>query len=59
MRTEAFAKREAIEQLEEEAEKRKTMVIDDSKIVEQMFGFLPEQAHMADVEPGRWGQCVM
>lgn len=56
MRMEASKKREEIEELEEKAERRKTMPIDDSKIVEQMFGFLPEgeQAHLGDVEPGKY-----
>ncbi len=54
MRMEASKRREEIQELEEEAERRKTMPIDDSKIVEQMFGFLPEgeNSHLADIEPG-------
>ena len=42
MRVEAAAKREEIQRMEEEAENRRNMPVDDSKIVEQMFGFLPE-----------------
>ncbi len=53
MRMEASKKREEILEQEEEAERRKTQAIDDSKIVEQMFGFLPgEQPLLGDVEPG-------
>ena len=42
MRVEAAAKREEIQRMEEEAENRRNMPVDDSKIVEQIFGFLPE-----------------
>ena len=54
MRQDAAFKRRKIEQLEEEAEQRRDMPVDDSKIVEQMFGFLPEGEHpqMGEVEPG-------
>ena len=52
LRLEAAARREDIRRLEEEAEQRRDMPVDDSKIVEQMFGFLPEgeQAQVADTE---------
>ena len=42
MRMDAAAKREEIEQKERDAEMMRSMPVDDSKIVEQMFGFLPE-----------------
>lgn len=42
MRTDALAKREEIEHKEREAEILRSQPVDDSKIVEQMFGFLPE-----------------
>ena len=42
MRTDAAAKREDLERKEREAEMLRSMPVDDSKIVEQMFGFLPE-----------------
>lgn len=53
MRQAAISKRQEIEKQEEEAEQRRDAPIDDSKIVEQMFGFLPEgeQPH-GEVEPG-------
>lgn len=52
MRKEGHARREQAEQLEFDAEQRRDMPIDDSKIVEQMFGFLPEgeQAQFGDAE---------
>ncbi len=42
MRTDALVKREEIEQKERDAELMRSQPVDDSKIVEQMFGFLPE-----------------
>lgn len=50
MKQEAHAKREEAERREKEAEALKNMPVDDTKIVEEMFGFLPEgeQAQMAD-----------
>lgn len=45
MRKDAAAKREDIERKEREAEMLRSMPVDDSKIVEQMFGFLPEGEH--------------
>lgn len=45
MRTDALAKREEIEHKEREAEIMRSQPVDDSKIVEQMFGFLPEGEH--------------
>ena len=50
MKQEAAARREEVERLEMEAEDKRNAPVDDSKIVEQMFGFLPEgeQAQMAD-----------
>ena len=42
LKAEAAAKREEIERKELEAENLRNMPVDDSKIVEQMFGFLPE-----------------
>lgn len=50
LRQEAAAKREEAERREREAEALKNMPVDDSKIVEQMFGFLPEgeQVQTAD-----------
>ena len=52
MRKEGIARREEAEQLELNAEQRRDMPVDDSKIVEQMFGFLPEgeQAQFGDAE---------
>ena len=44
LKTEAAAKREEIERKELQAENLCNMPVDDSKIVEQMFGFLPEGA---------------
>ncbi len=41
-RADAAAKREEIERKELEAENLRNAPVDDSKIVEQMFGFLPE-----------------
>ena len=50
MKQEAAARREEVERLELEAEANRNQPVDDSKIVEQMFGFLPEgeQAQTAD-----------
>ena len=50
MKQEAAARREEVERLEQEAEANRNAPVDDSKIVEQMFGFLPEgeQAQTAD-----------
>ena len=48
MKQEAAARREEVERLEQEAEANRNAPVDDSKIVEQMFGFLPEQAQMAE-----------
>ena len=50
LKQEATAKREEAERREKQAEALKNMPVDDSKIVEQMFGFLPEgeQAQTAD-----------
>ena len=42
MRAEAAAKREEIERKELEAENLRNMPVDDSKMVEGLFGFLPE-----------------
>ncbi len=42
MLAEAAAKREEIERKELEAEALRNMPVDDSEIVEKMFGFLPE-----------------
>ena len=53
MRKEAADKRHQIERQEEEAEQRRDMPVDDSKIVEQMFGFLPEgEQPQGEIEPG-------
>ena len=63
-RVEAAAKREEIQRMEEEAENRRNMPVDDSKIVEQMFGFLPEGEQPAgDIDQGGRGtvthmQCM-
>ena len=55
-RVEAAAKREEIQRMEEEAENRRNMPVDDSKIVEQMFGFLPEGEQPAgDIDQGGRG----
>ena len=55
-RVEAAAKREEIQRMEEEAEHRRNMPVDDSKIVEQMFGFLPEGEQPAgDIDQGGRG----
>lgn len=50
MKLEAAARREEVERLEQEAEANRNAPVDDSKIVEQMFGFLPEgeQVQTAD-----------
>ena len=48
MKQEAAARREEVERLEMEAEANRNAPVDDSKIVEQMFGFLPENAQMAE-----------
>ena len=45
MKQEAAARREEVERLEQEAEANRNAPVDDSKIVEQMFGFLPEGEH--------------
>ena len=56
MRVEAAAKREEIQRMEEEAENRRNMPVDDSKIVDQMFGFLPEGEQPAgDIDHGGCG----
>ena len=56
MRQEAATKREEIKRMEEEAEHRRVMPVDDSKIVEQMFGFLPEgEQPTGDIEAGVCG----
>ena len=47
MRMDAAAKREEIERKERDAEMMRSMPVDDSKIVEQMFGFLPEGEHVS------------
>ena len=63
-RVEAAAKREEIQRMEEEAENRRNMPVDDSKIVEQMFGFLPEgEQPVGDIDQGGRGtlthmQCM-
>ena len=50
MKLQAAARREEVERLEQEAEAYRNAPVDDSKIVEQMFGFLPEgeQVQTAD-----------
>ena len=50
MKHEAAARREEVARLEQEAEANRNAPVDDSKIVEQMFGFLPEgeQVQTAD-----------
>ena len=56
MRQEAATKREEIKRMEEEAEHRRVMPVDDSKIVEQMFGYLPEgKQPTEDIEAGVCG----
>ena len=58
MKLEAAARREEVERLEQEAEANRNAPVDDSKIVEQMFGFLPEgeQVQMAD-DSMLWQYC--
>ena len=52
MRQEAASKREEIKRMEEEAQQRRVMPVDDSKIVDQMFGFLPEREPTEGVDGG-------
>ena len=55
-RVEAAAKREEIQRMEEEAESRRNMAVDESKIVEQMFGFLHKGEQPAgDIDQGGRG----
>ena len=56
MRQEAASKREEIKRMEEEAQQRRVMPVDDSKIVDRMFGFLPEgEQPTGDIEAGTCG----
>ena len=53
VKQETAAKKAEIERKEAEAEQMRSMPVDDSKIVEEMFGFLPEGGQApADLEGG-------
>lgn len=55
MRQEAAAKREKIQKVEEEAQHGHDMPVDDSKIMDQIFGPLPEtEQFTGDIEPGAY-----
>lgn len=40
-----------VRRMEEEAKQRRDMPVEDSKVVEEMFGFLGDQQHGGDIDP--------
>lgn len=42
---------EEVRRMEEEAKQRRDMPVEDSKVVEEMFGFLGDQPHGGDIDP--------